>query len=377
MSSGAASAAAGSLVEVSDGRIHGPRGVVLRGVACKLPRGGVTAIMGPSGSGKSALLRALSGQPAAPGWRVEGVWLRDGGTLANADADRCAAIGADVSWLPQENYREPHPHESFSRPPAVESWEDAFARGTTTVLLDEPLRGTSPPRLEQLVEAVREHGSRGDVVVITHDQQLARRIADRVCFVCAGEMVMMCDAKTFFGAPPTPLAEQFVRQGNCWPTTPTPAPVLPSHFRWILPDRLSGMGKPGLLRDADEDLAAISAAGVTMLVTLTMDPLPSAMLRAHGIASRHLPVRDMGVPALGKVASLCGHLERFMEGGGVVSMHCRAGIGRTGTLLAAMLCWLGRGAEEAITEVRKKQPSYIQTNGQLAFVREFAERYGR
>jgi atypical dual specificity phosphatase len=131
------------------------------------------------------------------------------------------------------------------------------------------------------------------------------------------------------------------------------------------------MGKPGLLADVDSDLAAIASAGVTHLITLTEGPFDLAKLRSFGIRGRHFPIRDMGVPALGSTARLCREIQTTVEDGGVVAVHCHAGLGRTGTILAAMKVWLGAEPDEAVDAVRQVNPGYIQSRQQLAFVRQF------
>ena len=58
---------------------------------------------------------------------------------------------------------------------------------------------------------------------------------------------------------------------------------------------------------------------------------------------------------------------------GKVAVHCHAGLGRTGVLLACFLVY-GPGrwrADEAIRHVRLKRPNSLQTSGQLAIVRQF------
>jgi atypical dual specificity phosphatase len=149
---------------------------------------------------------------------------------------------------------------------------------------------------------------------------------------------------------------------------------LPSHFRWILPGRLAGMGRPGLLGPADQDLEAVASAGATLLVTLTEEPLPFD-LRPYGLLGRHFPIRDMGVPSIHATAALCREIERGFATGGVV-LHCHAGLGRTGTVLAAALCWLGHPPDEAIATLRGIGRSYIQTRSQEEFVRSFAAAVG-
>ncbi|KAG7259638.1 hypothetical protein CRUP_032144 [Coryphaenoides rupestris] len=58
---------------------------------------------------------------------------------------------------------------------------------------------------------------------------------------------------------------------------------------------------------------------------------------------------------------------------GKMAVHCHAGLGRTGVLLACYLVFTARmSADQAILFVRAKRPNSIQTRGQLLCVREFA-----
>ncbi|KAM3871772.1 protein tyrosine phosphatase domain-containing protein 1 [Diretmus argenteus] len=59
---------------------------------------------------------------------------------------------------------------------------------------------------------------------------------------------------------------------------------------------------------------------------------------------------------------------------GKIAVHCHAGLGRTGVLLACFLAYATRmSADQAILYVRAKRPNSIQTRGQLQCVRQFAQ----
>ncbi|XP_041654678.1 protein tyrosine phosphatase domain-containing protein 1 [Cheilinus undulatus] len=59
---------------------------------------------------------------------------------------------------------------------------------------------------------------------------------------------------------------------------------------------------------------------------------------------------------------------------GKIAVHCHAGLGRTGVLLACFLAYATRmTANQAILYVRAKRPNSIQTRGQLHCVREFVQ----
>ncbi|MFO0571418.1 MAG: protein-tyrosine phosphatase family protein [Polyangiaceae bacterium] len=231
---------------------------------------------------------------------------------------------------------------------------------------------TSASSSEELTRLLRDHTRRGAALVVTHDLGLARRVADRVALLVAGALIAEASCDEFFERPPHPLARRFLEQGNCWPGSGG-VPELPPHFRWIVSDRLAGMGKPGLLAPVENDLDAIAIAGVRLLVSLTERPLPAELLRARGIRGRHFPIADMGVPAMLQTARLCNEISRAMDAGEGVAVHCHAGLGRTGTILAAVLVWRGAQPSQAISELRATGRAYVQNEAQERFVQRFAE----
>src|SRR5262249_31553960 len=146
---------------------------------------------------------------------------------------------------------------------------------------------------------------------------------------------------------------------------------LPSHFRWVSPS-LAGMARPGLVRGLDRDLAAVAAAGVRLVVSLTENPLPRDEIDRAGLSALHFPVRDMSVPELADTARLGDLIARWIAAGhGGVVVHCHAGLGRTGTILAAQLVHAGRSAGDAIRTVRAAIRHAIQTADQEEFIFRF------
>lgn len=349
------------IFELVDASLHTGGRTLLDGVTWSIRDRAVTVILGPGGTGKSSLLRALAGR-APEDVSIGGAWRFSGGPVALAQ-DR-------VAFVPQRRAIVRGPDRSDAEP-----WREALAESApVAVLLDEPNVGLSEEETKELCGALRARARTGAVVLVTHDVAFARAVADDLGFVCAGKLAATGRADDLFAAPPSTLFDRFLRQGNSWPE-PAP-PVLPQHFRWILPARLAGMGKPGLVNDEEADLVAIASAGVSLLVSLTEDAFPTAKLSAYGIRGRHFPIADMGVPAVGPAARLCRDLEREMGDGAAVTVHCHAGLGRTGTMLAATLVWLGRTPDAAIQEVRSHSSLYIQTAAQVDFVRRFGEACG-
>lgn len=202
---------------------------VVEDLSLRLPEGGITAIVGSNGSGKSTILKAL-GRVLRP---RRGTVTLDGRDLQTLPT---RAVARSISFLPQTptapdglsvyelvSYgRFPHhrglgglgatDHEAIRR--ALEevalgalaerslgelsggqrqcAWMAmTLAQETGILLLDEPTKSLDLAHQIEVLETLRalEGGGRRTIVVVLHDLNLAARYADRIIAIRAGRVV--------------------------------------------------------------------------------------------------------------------------------------------------------------------------------------------
>jgi len=146
----------------------------------------------------------------------------------------------------------------------------------------------------------------------------------------------------------------------------------PRGFQWIIPGKLAGCPEPGVTAPLAYDLELLHRAGVNYLITLTEQDLDHTALRRHGLQNLHLPIFDREAPSVNQTYMLLIRIQRLMEAGKVLAVHCKAGLGRTGTILAA---WLiregGLSAGASISRLRMINKGFVQTTTQEEFLAEF------
>ena len=132
----------------------------------------------------------------------------------------------------------------------------------------------------------------------------------------------------------------------------------PYDFGWF-DENVAASGRPV---DRSQ-LRYVASLGINVVISLTEDPIPEEFVRDLGLECYHLPMRDHQMPdgeTLERAARLVVDLTRS---GKKVLVHCAAGQGRTGTVLAAYLILKdGISAEEAIRRVRSLRPGSIEPN---------------
>ncbi|HXK20497.1 MAG TPA: protein-tyrosine phosphatase family protein [Polyangiaceae bacterium] len=153
------------------------------------------------------------------------------------------------------------------------------------------------------------------------------------------------------------------------PTTGT-SPSLPG-FQWLVIGKLAGMPRPGLVSDEAGDLAVLQALGIRHLISLTREAVDAARLSTRGIVGEHFPIAELATLPMPDTCDLCRRISAWMDAAEPTVVHCRAGLTRTGTILACVLVTRGLTAERAIQELQLVNPRYVQQAEQLELVASF------
>jgi atypical dual specificity phosphatase len=145
----------------------------------------------------------------------------------------------------------------------------------------------------------------------------------------------------------------------------------PRAFSWIEKPRLAALALP----ESEAELLWLREQGIQLLLSLTEEPPPRTWVNNSGLLLLHVPIVDLEAPTQEQLDQCVSALQKAMENDMGVAVHCGAGLGRTGTILAAFFVHRGMTGAEAIARVRSLRPGSIETKEQADAVVEFARRH--
>jgi ABC-type polar amino acid transport system ATPase subunit len=88
----------------------------------------------------------------------------------------------------------------------------ALAMQPALMLFDEPTSALDPEMVSEVLDVMRRLAEQGmTMIVVSHEMNFAREVADRVAFMHTGSIVEAAPPREFFGAPRTEEARRFVR----------------------------------------------------------------------------------------------------------------------------------------------------------------------
>ena len=136
--------------------------------------------------------------------------------------------------------------------------------------------------------------------------------------------------------------------------------------RLLLEKKLAGSAIP----TSKEEVDWLKEEGVKSIVTIREEPLEDEWIK--DINYLHVHSNDMGIPEFSDLVNSVDFIHQRITNGEPVMVHCLAGLGRTGTILACYLIkYEDMTANDAIEKVRRERHGSIQSFSQEEIIFRF------
>ena len=239
-----------AVLEIKDVRKeYKEAGGILKGVSLSVEKGEVVVILGPSGCGKSTLLRCINGLEAIQGGEI----LLDGEVISNRKNDmhlirqRIGMVFQSYDLFPnmtvlknvmlgplkaQKRNREEvkaQAEQLLSRVGLIDK-KNAYPRQLSggqkqrvaivralcmnpeVLLFDEVTASLDPEMVREVLDVMMDLAKeKRTMLIVTHQMEFAKAVADRVIFIDDGVIVEDKSPESFFTTPKTDRAKQFLQ----------------------------------------------------------------------------------------------------------------------------------------------------------------------
>ncbi len=222
---------------------------VLNGINLSVHKGEVVVVLGPSGCGKSTLLRCMNGLESPSAGKI----LLDGEEVSS-DSKKISQLRQKIGMVFQSYDLFPHKNimNNITLAPVkvqkrskkevetqaevllkrVGLWEKrkayprelsggqkqrvaiirALCMNPEVMLFDEVTAALDPEMVREVLEVMLELAAQGmTMVIVTHEMQFARAIADRILFLDGGQIIEEASPDDFFTVPNTQRAKDFLQ----------------------------------------------------------------------------------------------------------------------------------------------------------------------
>ena len=224
--------------------------VILKDLSLTVEKGEVIVILGPSGCGKSTLLRCINGLETIQGGEI----LLDGEVISNRKKDmhlirqKIGMVFQSYDLFPHLTVMKnlllgpKHAHEMNFNMDEVqkeaEAWLDrvgladkknAYPRQLSggqkqrvaivrmlcmhpeVMLFDEVTAALDPEMVREVLDVMMDLANdKKTMLIVTHQMQFARAVADKIVFMDAGEIVEISTPEEFWTNPKTERAKKFL-----------------------------------------------------------------------------------------------------------------------------------------------------------------------
>lgn len=224
-------------------------GPVLEDISLEVNEGEVVVIVGPSGCGKSTLLRCINALEQVQSGSIK----LEGEEIAGSSGQKLSALRQKIGMVFQSYELFPHlsvidnvtlaPVKVQKRAKAEAKEEAlallgrvgladraddyprqlsggqkqrvaivrALAMHPEVMLFDEVTAALDPEMVREVLDVILDLAAQGrTMLIVTHEMEFAKAVADRVVFIDGGKIVEQAAPDEFFGNPQTERARKFL-----------------------------------------------------------------------------------------------------------------------------------------------------------------------
>ena len=222
---------------------------VLKEISFDIHKGEKIAILGPSGSGKSTILRCINqletyddgeidymGKPVNSGQALYELRQHIGMVFQRFNVFTHMSVLQNVIEAPVHVKKVPKQEaaakaKELLKMVGLEGREGAMAKNLSggqqqrvaiaramamnpeVILFDEPTRALDPELVGEVLSVIRKVAAEGvSMVIVTHEMNFAREVADRILFMEDGVIVEDAPPEEFFEHPKNDRIRQFIRK---------------------------------------------------------------------------------------------------------------------------------------------------------------------
>lgn len=222
--------------------------VVIKDISLEVKRGEVVVIIGPSGCGKSTLLRCINGLEAIQSGEIllDGQLITQAGTNWSEVRQKIGMVFQSYDLFPHmtvlnniilgptkvqgKNKQEAREKavqylQRVGLPDKINSYSRQLSGGQKQrvaivralimepeiILFDEVTAALDPEMVREVLDVMLSLARTGStMIIVTHEMQFARAVADRVIFMDEGEIIESGEPDAFFTEPKTDRAKRFL-----------------------------------------------------------------------------------------------------------------------------------------------------------------------
>lgn len=222
---------------------------VLNGIDLEVHKGEVVVVLGPSGCGKSTLLRCMNGleTPTEGSICLDGEEIASGSKNITRQRQKIGMVFQSYDLFPHKNIldnitlapikvqkrakaeveqdaekllkrvglwekRKAYPRELSGGQKQRVAIVRALCMNPEVMLFDEVTAALDPEMVREVLDVMLELAGQGmTMVIVTHEMQFARAIADRILFLNGGIIAEEAEPEQFFTNPQTKRAKDFLQ----------------------------------------------------------------------------------------------------------------------------------------------------------------------